>query len=285
MKNIPLLNIGCGQTFHPDWVNVDMKSSSAHVIEHDLTRGLPFPDKSFQACYSSHVLEHLRSEDVGAFLREQKRVLNKGGILRIVVPDLEQICRNYLEFLDQLLAGKQGLEFKYDYTMLELFDQVVRDDPGGEMLRLWLSGKIADPAFVRIRNGQEADNILIGRVQNKIESTAGQYSSTRRVGRRISASWLRLRHGIAHAAVAALLGGAGTKALRTGFFRSSGEVHRVMYDRYSLPRLLRIHGFDDVQKVAASESQIPHFDRYSLDVIKGIIRKPDSIFFEATRGD
>lgn len=285
MTTSQLLNVGCGQTFHPAWVNVDMKSSSLHVIEHDLTRGLPFPDKTFGVCYSSHVLEHLEREEAGLFLREQKRVLQDGGIVRVVVPDLEQICRNYLAFLAELLAGNRGAEFKYDYTLLELFDQVVRDETGGELLRLWYTGKIADPDFVRSRSGIEAEGILSPQPRRAPAAPLKKNAPLRRIGRQIATGWMRARLRMAEAFVAILLGARGTGALRVGLFRRSGEVHRVMYDRFSLTRLLRAQGFRDVRFVSATKSQIPNFDQYGLDAVEGVTRKPDSIFVEATRGD
>ena len=51
------LNIGCGNAYHPAWVNLDFVAHSPEVIECDIRKGLPFADASFDACYSSHVLE------------------------------------------------------------------------------------------------------------------------------------------------------------------------------------------------------------------------------------
>ena len=54
-----LLNIGCGNHFHPAWTNLDLISESLDVIPYDITTGLPFADNSIDAVYHSHVLEHL----------------------------------------------------------------------------------------------------------------------------------------------------------------------------------------------------------------------------------
>jgi hypothetical protein len=64
---------------------------------------------------------------------------------------------------------------------------------------------------------------------------------------------------------------------REGFFRGSGEVHRWMYDRFSLPRLLRRCGFADPVQRTYSESAIdPDCSPYGLDADEqGRALKPD----------
>jgi hypothetical protein len=72
-------------------------------------------------------------------------------------------------------------------------------------------------------------------------------------------------------------------AYREGLFRISGEVHKFMYDKYSLGRLLKKVGFKEARKINASESGIKGFYKYNLDAVKGKIRKPDSLFMEAVK--
>jgi predicted SAM-dependent methyltransferase len=64
---------------------------------HDLTRNFPWQDESVDVVYSSHMLEHFSREHGRLFLAECHRVLKIGGIIRIVVPDLEYIARQYLD--------------------------------------------------------------------------------------------------------------------------------------------------------------------------------------------
>ena len=68
---------------------------SADIVIHDLRKSLPFPDDSFCAVYGSHVLEHLYLEQAKRLLKECLRVLQPGGVLRLVVPDLQAIVREY----------------------------------------------------------------------------------------------------------------------------------------------------------------------------------------------
>src|SRR5665213_2847022 len=95
-----MLNLGCGEQHHPAWVNVDFVSQDPTVILHDLTKGIPYPDNSFEVVYHSHVLEHFTRSDARKFIQECFRVLKPNGVLRIAIPDLEQIVRNYTTFLE-----------------------------------------------------------------------------------------------------------------------------------------------------------------------------------------
>jgi len=57
---------------------------------------LPFPNASATAIYASHVLEHLYREEGQRLMAETFRVLQAGGVLRVVVPDLRAIVEEYL---------------------------------------------------------------------------------------------------------------------------------------------------------------------------------------------
>jgi SAM-dependent methyltransferase len=61
----------------------------------DLTQSLPFADGAFEAAFGSHVLEHLTPGEAAGVLRELHRVLRPGGIVRIAVPDLDQVIAGY----------------------------------------------------------------------------------------------------------------------------------------------------------------------------------------------
>lgn len=66
------------------------------VVVRDLRRPLPFDDESFDAIYASHVVEHLYRTDAHRLLRECRRILRPGGVLRVVVPDLKAIVDEYV---------------------------------------------------------------------------------------------------------------------------------------------------------------------------------------------
>ena len=129
-----LLNIGCGTRFHKDWINIDKFSHSKDVIPYDLKKGIPFPDHYFDVVYHSNLLEHFSKAGAFFLLKECLRVLTSGGIIRVAVPDLEEIARIYLESLEQSRKGSKEWEYNYEWILLEMYDQVARNKSGGEML-------------------------------------------------------------------------------------------------------------------------------------------------------
>jgi hypothetical protein len=48
-------------------------------------------------------------------------------------------------------------------------------------------------------------------------------------------------------------------------------------------QLLRNIGFKDIHKCEAHESRIPDWPSFQLDISEGQVRKPDSLFMEATK--
>jgi predicted SAM-dependent methyltransferase len=67
---------------------------------------IPVPDSSADYVYSSHFLEHLDLVIAERVLAECFRILKPGGLIRIVVPDLYRISREYLAILDRIEAGQ-----------------------------------------------------------------------------------------------------------------------------------------------------------------------------------
>ncbi len=65
----------------------------------NLAKGIPFNNDSVDVVYHSHLLEHLDRPVAELFLLECKRVLKRGRMLRVVVPDLEVLCGKYLEHI------------------------------------------------------------------------------------------------------------------------------------------------------------------------------------------
>jgi predicted SAM-dependent methyltransferase len=271
-----LLNVGCGDTFHPEWTNMDINPSSPHVMPYDIRKPLPFDDGHFDAVYSSHVLEHLRKQEAKPFLLEMARVLKNHGIMRIVVPDLEAIAKLYIEKLDAVEAGIIDAKPDYDWMLLELLDQMVRESSGGEMKNFLVDRNIPNKSFVKSRMGKWAESYWNppNRTPSSPESVAP------RPGHRAS----RLRKYNAIRTIIGLLGGNEHRsAFEEGHFRQAGEVHRWMYDRYSLRVLMEEVGMEGVQTCKGDESRIPRFGSYGLDVVDGQVRKPDSLFMEGRK--
>jgi hypothetical protein len=62
----------------------------------DVVAGLPIPTGSCRGVYASHVLEHLTLADCRSALRETRRILQAGGIFRLIVPDLRIFAARYV---------------------------------------------------------------------------------------------------------------------------------------------------------------------------------------------
>ena len=61
----------------------------------DVTRPFRFGDEAFEAVYASHLLEHLDPGVAERCLEEVRRVLQPGGVLRLAVPDLDEVVAQY----------------------------------------------------------------------------------------------------------------------------------------------------------------------------------------------
>jgi SAM-dependent methyltransferase len=271
-----LLNLGCGNTFHPAWVNIDIVSFSPDVRVCDIRKKLPYPDAYFDACYTSHVVEHMKREEADRLLVECRRILKPQGIVRVVVPDLESIVKTYLSTLERADFGAAEAEPNYDWMMLELYDQAVRSFSGGQMGHFLVSPNIPNQEFVKSRIGSAAENYPASKLVKK--SLWERISS-----KKPSLLLQKLRNTVAKTLVATIAGSEARQAFEEGLFRNSGEIHRWMYDRFSLRRFLERAGFVDIRVCRADESRIPDFNSYNLDIINGKVCKPDSLFMEAIK--
>ena len=166
-----ILNLGCGgrTSSSEDVVNIDwsialrLKRSFAgkhivpyflsgerlaefqrlqdNILVHDLSKGIPFEDESVDVVYHSHMLEHLDREVVPFFMKEVRRVLRKGGIQRIVVPDLYPLVQAYIEHV-QLCEREGAARAVHDEYIGRLIEQSVRRESYGTSqqkgVRRWL---------------------------------------------------------------------------------------------------------------------------------------------------
>jgi len=184
-------------------------------------------------------------------LCEFRRALRSGGTLRVVVPDLEVIAELYLRELRAALGGNRSAEQRHEWMCMELLDQLTRTFPGGFMGRFLSSCPPDARPFVEGRIGQE--------------------------GR----AWLEATGKLTTPDPESIFQVPDTREKDEARFRRSGEIHRWMYDRLSLGRLLKEAGFEGIRACKADESDIPGFSDFLLDTDdSGVVRKPDSLFME-----
>jgi ubiquinone/menaquinone biosynthesis C-methylase UbiE len=85
MKNIKVLDLGCGKKKSPGAIGVDFNKNSDADIIHNLDQfPYPFKNEEFDYCIMDNALEHL--QDPIKVLEEIYRILKKNGKLKIVVP-------------------------------------------------------------------------------------------------------------------------------------------------------------------------------------------------------
>ena len=91
------LNLGCGDVFFEGWTNVDLENTSKANLLWNLTDPFPLAPESCSLIYSEHVLEHFSVEDGLKILRESRRLLAPGGVLRVAMPNLEHSVEFYVK--------------------------------------------------------------------------------------------------------------------------------------------------------------------------------------------
>lgn len=277
---LPYINLGCGAHFDNRWVNVDFISTGKGVIAHNLLKGIPFEDTTFEVVYHSHVLEHFSQQDGKTFIADCNRVLKKSGIIRIAVPDLEQINKFYQDFLQKLKQNPDDkyLQACYDWIMIEMYDQTVRNQSGGNMIKYLAQDHIVNEDFIVNRCGFEVSPLIEYYKESKKSNSSPSVPYHPTIKTRI----LSLPSTLKRKFIKKLLGD-DFFALQVGKFKLGGEIHSWMYDEYSLGRLLNDCGFSNISVKKVNESKIPDWENFNLETENGMIRKPDSLFMEATK--
>ena len=271
------LNFGCGIRISEGWTNIDFSSSDRRIRRVNLLAGFPFPNSHFDVVYSSHVLEHFTLDEASSLMSEARRVLKPGGVIRIVVPDLEETSREYLRILDLPDSDADKLQL-YEWIKIELLDQLVRSVPGGAMMR-----------FIRsVRAG--GDSWMIDYIRSRTESAGWAQTSEARPKSFVQKLKRITREKLSTKMVYWYL--ASVKKLIPGHLRpmvvndaTIGERHRWMYDRYGIKLLMQQTGFVDISFRSFNDSIIPGFVEDHLDSnTDGSPYKNVSIYCEAAKG-
>jgi predicted SAM-dependent methyltransferase len=266
------LNLGCGHKYvkSPEWLNADMLPVGEDVVRCNFLNGIPFDDNTFELVYHSHVLEHFAKNDGEKFIAECFRILKPGGVIRIALPNLEIIAREYLKNMESALTGDENAGHDYDWMMLEMYDQTVRNHSGGEMLQYLKQDNLPNRDYIFKRIGTGADSL-----KNDGKPKRSLSAKIKIIQKKPSILFLKLQD-----IFLKLLMPAKKYAMyKVGNFRQAGEIHQWMYDRYSLGRLLQKVGFTKVEVRKADTSYIPNWSSYNLDDVT----ESASLFIEAVK--
>jgi len=276
MSKLPYLNIGCGNKYHKDWVNIDMQPASKDVMKVDILNKFPFEENTFEVIYSSQVLEHIPFHQVNHFIQECYRVLRPDGIIRIVVTDLENIIQEYLRLLQELRKNRNlQAEANYHWILLELLDQVSRHQSGGEMGQYLNQIDIPNEEYILNRIGYNGQYLRSYAKEKVLKSTS--FKLRRKMSelfhpRNLRTNFLKL-----------ILSQKEQEYLGIGKFRQGGEVHFWMYDDTSLEILLKKHSFRQVERQNFDMSNIADWGIYELDIRNEMVYDPTSLFMEAVK--
>jgi len=253
MRQMTLVNLGCGRRFRSGWLNFDFVSHSPDVTAANLLRPLPLADGAADFVYTSHVVEHFTRSDAVELLRECRRILSPQGTIRVSVPDLEFLARDYL----RSVAENSHDPARHIWFISELIDQMAREESGGEKKSLIAAGDAEYRGWIRSFANTEISNLIDATSQKK---SGSMRQHVRDILKQLTPPWVRV-----------------------GRFRMSGEPHKWMYDRITLPQLLRTTGFHNIQERSFSTSVLPNWKNYSLDNEVDHEYKPGSIYFEANK--
>ena len=147
-KRIPTLGrdylqLGSGESRITGFLNscgFQNKSAEAKV---DIRFPLRFPDNTWRGIYAHHVVEHISYPDAFQLFRGCHRTLKQGGVLRIVVPDLQTFINLYTA--NSAAERRKIFNLYPDETMetlnvktpLEMMDYIFRDNKFNRHLSAW----------------------------------------------------------------------------------------------------------------------------------------------------
>jgi len=272
--SIKKVNLGCGLRYHNDWINIDFNSHSKSIIKHNILKELPFEDNEIDVIYLSHVLEHFSKSDGYKIIKNCYEKLKPGGIVRAVVPDLENICNEYINILNKIEV--KGNDQKYNWIVLELMDQMVRTYPGGEMVEMLYDAV------------EEKNSFLIDYIENRTgEELVDEYfRENKNLKQRLSKINInKVRKHIVKNYLNLVLYLLPVNVRLTLVDKTTiGEKHKWMYDNYSLEKLLKEIGFSKTYIHAYNSSNVENFNKYLLDIREdGKPYKRSSIYCEGVK--
>jgi predicted SAM-dependent methyltransferase len=222
-----ILNLGCGDATVDDWINADIYPLNNRIKKMNFLKGIPLSDNTLDAAYLSHVLEHLTVSQAKYLIRDLLRVLRPSGTLRIVVPDLENICRTYLQNLDSSRKDK-NIAWKREWMVVEMIDQIARKNSGGLMAK-WYTGpaKVSEEinSYIYQRVGER---VVMGSTRKYVNQKNWEFPETK-----IKRFFDRKKN-----------------------FVPQGESHNWMWDEMSLTEFLLSNGFSQVSKQLYNTSNV-----------------------------
>jgi SAM-dependent methyltransferase len=80
------IQFGHGGHILEGWLNLEQHQA-------DITKPLAFKDDSVDFIFTEHCVEHVTPQQGYKFLLEAHRILKPHGVIRVIVPDIEKVCK------------------------------------------------------------------------------------------------------------------------------------------------------------------------------------------------
>ena len=94
-NNNNYLNLGCGDSYKDNFINVDFYGNKKIDFGMDLRFPFKIESNSINGIFSEHTFEHLSHLEVDNTLSECYRILKPEAKIRIIVPDLSILIERY----------------------------------------------------------------------------------------------------------------------------------------------------------------------------------------------
>ena len=110
--NTNFINLGCGNSYVNNFINVDFFGNK--MIDYGMDLRFPFKieSNSIDGIFSEHTFEHLSHQEVDNALGECYRILKPEAKIRIIVPDLSILIERYCSNDDEWFQKWQDLVLK-----------------------------------------------------------------------------------------------------------------------------------------------------------------------------
>ena len=130
----------------------------------NVAKRFPFKDASVEAVFSSHIIEHLSPSVAEHMLRESLRVLEPGGVCRVVAPSLDLAVASYKEESPEAMLE---MVFEHDHKSPKNRHQWMYTGPS--LVRLMKKVGFAEATEMNFREGKLPDLQLVdNRPENSI---------------------------------------------------------------------------------------------------------------------
>ena len=254
--------------FLKEWTNVMFSPlpypSGGDISYYDIRQPLPFADNTFDAVYAFHIIEHLTPLEANRFVAEIHRILKPIGICRLSTPDLENICREYVKNLQRCLSDPSAQNLlRYDWNMLELYDQLVREKSGGMMSEAVRDGYY-DPQYAQERYGDVFAEFYAPPSSGKNKSQASPSARIKNFFGQSPKQQLSQLYWKIENFLFRLLRNFKSWTMK-GDPCQTMEANKWFYDRLSLKLLMEKRGLEGVEQKTFFESDIPHWEKYNFD--------------------